>query len=137
MVYQQTIEVGTRGRGTTDLTDEVAHIVRDAKISTGIAHVFVKHTSCSVTITENADPSVRRDLEMLAKRWAPDGDPAYQHDDEGEDDMAAHARTLLAGTSVTVPVAAGALALGTWQGIYLWEHRTSSHRRRIVVTVIG
>ncbi len=87
-------------------------------------------------ITENADPTVRADLEALARRWAPDADPAYRHDTEGDDDMAAHARTLLAGMSVTVPVADGRLLLGTWQGIYLWEHRTAPHRREIVVTVI-
>jgi secondary thiamine-phosphate synthase enzyme len=111
--------------------------VRAAGIGTGIAQVFVQHTSCAVMITENADPSVRRDLETLAARWAPDADPAYRHDTEGGDDMAAHARSLLAGTSVTVPVGGGALLLGTWQGIYLWEHRTGPQLRRVVVTVLG
>jgi len=90
-----------------------------------------------VIITENADPTVHTDLEALARRWAPDADPAYRHHTEGDDDMAAHARTLLAGMSVTVPVADSHLLLGTWQGIYLWEHRTAPHRREIVVTVIG
>ena len=108
-----------------------------AKIECGIAHVFAQHTSCSVIITENADPTVRRDLETLAQRWAPDGDPAYRHDTEGDDDMAAHARSVLAGVCVTVPIAGGELMLGTWQGIYLWEHRTHAHTRRIVVTVTG
>lgn len=88
-------------------------------------------------ITENADPAVLRDLDMLAKRWAPDGDPAYRHDSEGDDDMAAHARSLIAGSSVSVPVAHGEMLLGTWQGIYLWEHRTETQRRRVVVTVLG
>lgn len=88
-------------------------------------------------ITENADPAVLRDLDMLAKRWAPDGDPAYHHDTEGDDDMAAHGRSVLTGTAVTVPIGAGKLLLGTWQGIYLWEHRTCSHSRQIVVTVLG
>ena len=88
-------------------------------------------------ITENADPSVRRDLETLAQRWAPDGDPAYRHDTEGDDDMAAHARSLLSGTSVSVPVGNGRPLLGTWQGIYLWEHRTVPHTRTIVITVVG
>ena len=88
-------------------------------------------------ITENADPSVRRDLETLAARWAPDGDPVYLHDDEGDDDMAAHARNILTGNSVSVPIGKGELRLGTWQGIYLWEHRTLAHRRSIVVTVLA
>ena len=90
-----------------------------------------------MVLTENADPSVRRDLETLAARWAPDGDPAYHHDNEGDDDMAAHGRNIIAGSSLTMPVGNGEMRLGTWQGIYLWEHRTISHRRRVVVTVIG
>ena len=137
MSYQQSFEIRSRGRGTTEITVEVARVVRAAGIATGIAQVFVQHTSCSVMITENADPAVRRDLETLAARWAPDGDPDYRHDTEGDDDMAAHARSLLAGSSVTVPVGAGGLLLGTWQGIYLWEHRTGAQLRRVVVTVVG
>jgi secondary thiamine-phosphate synthase enzyme len=90
-----------------------------------------------VIITENADAAVRRDLETLAARWAPDADPAYRHDTEGDDDMAAHARSVLAGSAVTVPVAGGELLLGTWQGIYLWEHRTQAQTRTVVVTVVG
>lgn len=137
MTYQDAIEVSTSGRGTTEITAEVARIVAASEISRGIAHVFAQHTSCSVIISENADASVRRDLETLAQRWAPDGDPAYRHDTEGADDMAAHARSLLAGCSVTVPVDRRELLLGTWQGIFLWEQRAAAHRRRIVVTVIG
>ena len=137
MTHQQTFEVPTRGRGTTEITDEVARIVRDAQVAVGIAHVFVLHTSCSVILTENADPTVRRDLETLAARWAPDGDSAYRHDDEGDDDMAAHGRNILAGSSITVPVARGKLLLGTWQGIYLWEHRSVPHRRKVAVTVLS
>ena len=137
MSYQQSFEIRTRGRGTTEITAEVARLVRAAGIATGIAQVFVQHTSCSVMITENADPAVRRDLETLAARWAPDGDPDYRHNTEGDDDMAAHARSLLAGSSVTVPVGAGELLLGTWQGIYLWEHRAGAQLRRVVVTVVG
>ena len=137
MGYQQNFEIRTRGRGTTDITAEVARIVREARIGTGIAQVFVQHTSCTVMITENADPAVRRDLEILAERWAPDADPAYRHDIEGDDDMAAHARSLLAGSSVSVPVSRGELLLGTWQGIYLWEHRTGAQVRTVVVTVVG
>jgi secondary thiamine-phosphate synthase enzyme len=137
MSYQQSFEIRTRGRGTTEITSEVARLVRAAGVATGIAQVFVQHTSCSVMITESADPAVRRDLETLAARWAPDADPDYRHDTEGDDDMAAHARSLLAGSSVTVPVGAGELLLGTWQGIYLWEHRTGAQLRRVVVTVVG
>lgn len=136
MAYQQTFEIRTRGRGTTEITAEVARIVRAAGTASGIAQVFVQHTSCSVMITENADPAVRRDLETLAARWAPDADPAYHHDSEGDDDMAAHARSLLAGSSVSVPVGKSALLLGTWQGIYLWEHRTGAQLRRVVVTIL-
>ncbi|MGZ8264986.1 MAG: secondary thiamine-phosphate synthase enzyme YjbQ, partial [Burkholderiales bacterium] len=103
----------------------------------GVANVFTQHTSSSLIITENADPAVRRDLETLARRWAPDGDAAYRHNTEGDDDMAAHARAVLTCCSITVPIDGGALLLGTWQGIFLWEHRTSPHTRRVVVTVAG
>lgn len=137
MAWQQSFEVRTRGRGTTDITAEVGRRVAASGIATGVAHVFVQHTSCSLMITENADPDVLRDLETLARRWAPDGDPAYRHDTEGDDDMAAHARSVLSGTSVSVPVGNGRLMLGIWQGIYLWEHRSHAHSRRIVVTVSG
>ncbi len=137
MTFQQTIEVGTRGRGTYEITSQVAGVVRAAAVQCGIAHVFVQHTSCSVMITENADRSVRGDLETLAARWAPDGDTAYRHDSEGDDDMAAHARSMLAGVSIGIPVGGGELLLGTWQGIYLWEHRAQPHTRRVVITVLG
>ena len=135
MAFQQSFELHSRGRGTVEITAEVARVVRASGIEVGLANVFVQHTSCSVVLTENADPSVRRDLETLAARWAPDGDAAYQHDSEGDDDMAAHGRNILVGASLNVPVGSGALRLGTWQGVYLWEHRTIAHRRRVVVTV--
>lgn len=137
MTVQQTLDISTRGRGTTEITAEVEQFVRTAQVTTGLANIFALHTSCSVILTENADPTVRRDLETLAARWAPDGDAAYRHDDEGDDDMAAHGRNILAGSSITIPIARGKLLLGTWQGIYLWEHRSIPHRRTIVVTVIG
>ena len=137
MARQQTLRITTGGRGTMDITVHVAEAVRASGVAVGIAHVFVRHTSCSLAITENADPDVRRDLETLAARWAPDGDPAYRHDSEGDDDMAAHARSVLTGSSVTVPFGGGRLQLGTWQGIYLWEHRKHAHAREVVVTVIG
>jgi secondary thiamine-phosphate synthase enzyme len=135
--FQQCFEVQSRGRGTLDIGDQVSQVVAASAISCGIAHVFVRHTSCSVVITENADPAVRGDLEALARRWAPDGDPVYRHDDEGIDDMPAHARSLLTGISISVPIANGRMLLGTWQGIYLWEHRTQPHVREVCVTVIG
>lgn len=137
MTDQQTFDIDSRGRGTTQITDRVSAIVRASGIETGLANVFVLHTSCSLILTENADPSVRADLETLARRWAPDGDPAYRHRDEGDDDMAAHGRNILAGSSLCVPICRGDLLLGTWQGIYLWEHRNVPHRRTIVVTVVG
>ena len=137
MTYQEIFAVQSRGRGTQNLTAEIRAAVGRAGIATGLVHVFVRHTSCSLLLTENADPDVRRDLETLFARLAPDGDPAYRHDLEGEDDMAAHARSLLAGHELSVPVADGALLLGTWQGVFLWEHRATGHRREIVVTVIG
>ena len=115
----------------------MAAAVRAAGLRCGLAHVFVQHTSCSLLITENADPDVRRDLETVFARLAPDGDPAYRHDLEGDDDMAAHARSVLSGGSLTIPVGDGRLLLGTWQGIFLWEHRAASHARRVVVTVLG
>lgn len=137
MPHQSTLAFSTTGRGTVDITDAVAQLVAQSGVQCGLAHVFVQHTSCSLTITENADADVRRDLETVMKRLAPDGDPAYRHDTEGPDDMAAHARTVLTASGLTVPVGAGRLMLGTWQGIYLWEHRTSPHRRSVVVTILG
>lgn len=136
MAYQEIIRVRTRGRGMTDITDAVGGVVRQGGPGTGMAGIFVRHTSCSLLITENADPDVRRDLETLARRWAPDGDPAYRHDLEGDDDMAAHARSVLTQTSLLVPYADG-LLLGTWQGIYLWEHRSQGHERELVVTLLS
>ena len=137
MAHQSELAFATTGRGTRDITDDVARAVRQSGVQTGLAHVFVQHTSCSLTITENADPDVRRDLETIIGRLAPYGDRAYRHDAEGPDDMAAHARTMLTETSLTVPIGGGRLLLGTWQGIYLWEHRTAPHRRKVVVTIIG
>lgn len=137
MPHQSILSFSTPGRGTQDITRAVAGVVAASGVQCGLAHVFVQHTSCSLTITENADPDVRRDLDTVMARLAPDGDPAFRHDDEGPDDMAAHVRSVLTDTGITVPVGAGRLLLGTWQGIFLWEHRTSAHRRSVVVTVIG
>ncbi|MFL6673095.1 MAG: secondary thiamine-phosphate synthase enzyme YjbQ [Massilia sp.] len=137
MPHQSILEFYNEGRGTRDITDAVAQVVRESGVQCGLAHVFVQHTSCSLTITENADPDVRRDLDLIIKRLAPDGDPAYRHNTEGPDDMAAHARSVLTDTGLVVPVGAGHLLLGTWQGIFLWEHRTGAQRRSVVITVLG
>ena len=137
MAQQTILEVATRGRAMYEITADVDRFVSGSELRTGIAHIFARHTSCSVIITENADPAVRHDLEMLAKRWAPDGDPAYRHDTEGDDDMPAHGRAILAGAAVSVPFAAGKLLLGTWQGIFVWEHRAQPHTREVCVTLVG
>jgi secondary thiamine-phosphate synthase enzyme len=137
LAHQSILEFSTTGRGTRDITDAVAKAVRESGVQCGLAHVFVQHTSCSLTITENADPDVRRDLETIFARLAPDGDPAYRHDLEGPDDMSAHARSILTGSGLTVPIGGGRLLLGTWQGIFLWEHRSAPQRRSVVVTMLG
>jgi secondary thiamine-phosphate synthase enzyme len=137
MIKKESINIETRGRGTVDITRDIADCVRDAGITEGLCHVFVHHTSASLMLCENADPSVRRDLEAFMARLAPDGDPAYEHDAEGPDDMPAHIRSVLTQTGLSLPVTDGRPALGTWQGVYLWEHRTHPHRRRITVTVQG
>jgi secondary thiamine-phosphate synthase enzyme len=134
---RETLTFNTRGRGTTEVTGEVQRAVRASGVRTGLCHLFLRHTSASLILCENADPAVRADLETVVGRIAPDGDPAYRHDTEGEDDMAAHARTVLTSSSLTIPVSEGRLMLGTWQGIYLWEHRRGPHARELVVTVQG
>ena len=136
-LVQRTLNFRTRGRGTLEITAEVERAVRESGVRTGLCNVFLQHTSASLILCENAAPAVRQDLETVLARLAPDGDPAYVHDDEGPDDMAAHARTVLTASSLQMPVAEGRLALGTWQGIYLWEHRHAPHARSVVVTVLG
>jgi secondary thiamine-phosphate synthase enzyme len=133
---QQSFIVRTRPRAFEDVTGQVNAIVRSTELDTGLCHVFLRHTSASLLICENADPSVRADLERFMQRVAPDGSAEYEHDTEGPDDMPSHIRSTLAGVSVTVPCAAGRLLLGAWQGIYLWEHRTTPHQREIIVTVL-
>ncbi len=137
MIAQHTLGFRTRGRGTTDLTSDIARVVAASGVRRGVCTVFLQHTSASLILCENADPTVRVDLETILVRLAPDGDPAYRHDTEGPDDMAAHARSVLTASSHIIPVADGQLLLGTWQGIYLWEHRAWPHARAIVVTVTG
>ena len=137
MIGQKTLDFRTKGRGTTDVTAEVQRAVAETRVRKGLCTVFLQHTSASLVLCENADPDVRRDLETILSRLAPDGDPAYVHDTEGPDDMAAHARSILTSNSFTIPVADGQLLLGTWQGLYLYEHRRAPHSRCIVVTVLG
>ena len=131
------LNIATRGRGFYEFTASVQELVREAKFKTGLATLHLQHTSASLLIQENADPEVRRDLERFFSRLVPDGDPLFQHTCEGEDDMSAHVRTALTGVNLGIPIANGALTLGTWQGIYLWEHRVESHRRRVTVHLLG
>ncbi len=135
--HAESFTVSTGGRGTSDITSEVTRIVRAADVAAGLCNIFIHHTSASLIVCENADPSVRSDLERFARRLVPDGDPLFEHTAEGPDDMPAHVRAILTQTSLTLPVAGGRLALGTWQGVYLWEHRLRSHRRQVTVSVLG
>ncbi len=134
---QQLIQVETRGRGTYEISHEIKQAVEASGIDMGLCHVFTHHTSASLTLCENADPSVRRDLESFMIRLVPDGDPLYEHSLEGPDDMPAHIRSILTNMDLTLPVSGGHCGLGTWQGVYLWEHRTHPHRRQVTVTVQG
>lgn len=135
--HARSFEVETTGRGTFDITDRVQRVVAEAEVESGLANVFVHHTSASLIVCENADPSVRSDLERFAARLVPDGDRLFEHTAEGPDDMPAHVRSILTDVSLTIPIARGRCDLGTWQGLYLWEHRKRSHRRRITVSVTG
>jgi secondary thiamine-phosphate synthase enzyme len=137
MVFQDQVVVVTPGRGTIDVTAEIAALVTTAGCSNGLATLFVHHTSASLLLCENADPQVREDLEAWLQRAVPDDDALYRHTAEGPDDMPAHVRTALTATCLSIPIAAGRLDLGTWQGIYLYEHRTAPHRRRLSVTITG
>jgi len=137
VIGQTRLQVTTRGRGTYDITHEVAQTVRGSGVRTGLCHVFVHHTSASLILCENADPTVRRDLEAFMARLVPDGDRLFDHTAEGADDMPAHVRSILTNMDLTLPVTDGRCALGTWQGIYLYEHRTHGHRRQVTVTVSG
>jgi len=137
MVHQQTLHFATQGRGTSNITRQIEEVIRASGIRTGMVNIFVQHTSASLILCENADPTVRSDLESFMSRITPDGDPLYQHQDEGPDDMSAHVRTVLTDSSLVIPINRGGTLLGTWQGIYLWEHRTHPHQRKITVTVYG
>ena len=135
--HQREITVATRGPGLVDITPAVAGAVADAAVATGLATAFVRHTSASLLVQENADPDVQRDLAAFFRRLVPDGDPLFIHTTEGPDDMPAHVKAALTQTSLAIPVTGGRLALGTWQGIYLFEHRHAPHRRSVVVHIIG
>lgn len=136
-IHQDTLLISTNGRNTYNITQEVDRLIQQSGITTGTCHTFIHHTSASLIITENADPDVRYDLETLISRLAPDGDPEYRHILEGTDDMSAHMRCVLTQTEMTVPVTKGRSAMGTWQGLFLWEHRTGGFSRKITVTVTG
>jgi secondary thiamine-phosphate synthase enzyme len=133
---QRTLTVPTRGRGFTDVTAQVAAVVAESGIATGLCTVLLRHTSASLVIQENADPAVLRDLERWMGRLAPESD-TYEHDTEGPDDMPGHLRSAVTRSSESIPVTRGRLALGTWQALYVWEHRAMGHRRELVVHVVG
>ena len=137
MVFQQELSFSTSGRSTINITAQVQNIVAQSGITIGTCHVFVQHTSASLILCENADPDVQRDMETYMQHIVPDGDPMFLHQDEGPDDMSAHIRTVLTNPDLTMPVTNGSCSLGIWQGIYLWEHRTHPHQRRVIVTVQG
>lgn len=137
MILQHTLTLRTDGRGTYDITREVQRQVRASGVRIGLCHVFVQHTSASLVLCENTDPTVRRDLEAFLARLIPDGDRLFHHRDEGPDDMPAHLRAILTNMDLTVPISEGVCALGTWQGIYLYEHRARGQQRRITLTIQG
>jgi secondary thiamine-phosphate synthase enzyme len=129
--------IETDGRGTYDLTERVRYAVHESGVSTGLCHVFLRHTSASLMLCENADPAVMHDLESFMSRLTPDGDPMYTHTAEGPDDMSAHVRSVLTHNDLNLPVRNGKCDLGTWQGVYLWEHRHAPHRRGVTLTITG
>jgi secondary thiamine-phosphate synthase enzyme len=132
-----TLNLNTRNRGFYEITREVAAFLREFKIQTGLVTLHIQHTSASLLIQENADPEVRRDLERFFSRLVPDGDRLFQHTSEGDDDMPAHVRAALTAVNLSIPVASGRMVLGTWQGIYVWEHRTEPHTRHVIAHLLG
>ena len=137
MVHQQELQFSTNGRGTFNIGQRVDEVISQSGIQQGICQVFIHHTSASLILCENADPDVRTDLETFMKKLVPDGDSMFIHQDEGPDDMPAHVRTVLTQNALSFPINNGRDTLGMWQGIYLWEHRTHPHRRKVTVTVMG
>ncbi len=136
-MFQKTICISVPHRGLHDVSQEVVEAVTESKIVRGMCNLFVRHTSASLTIQENADPDVRRDLEAFFRRLCPDGDPIYRHTMEGPDDMPAHVCSALTATSLVIPISDGKLALGTWQGIFLWEHRKRCRERSVLISCWG
>jgi len=137
VIAQTGFEVRTEGRGSYEITHSVIEAVRSTGVDCGLCHLFIHHTSASLMLCENADPDVLIDMETFMARVAPDGDPANRHNAEGPDDMPAHIRSVLTQTGLSIPIIAGRPGLGTWQGVYLWEHRHRGHQRRITITIQG
>ncbi len=137
MISQHQLQIDTRGRGTYDLSADIQSAVKTSGVETGMCHVFIRHTSASLILCENADPAVMRDLEAFMSRQVPDGDPMFTHTAEGPDDMPAHVRSVLTQSDLNIPVQDGGCALGTWQGVYLWEHRLAPHQRTVLLTIQG
>jgi secondary thiamine-phosphate synthase enzyme len=136
-VLTEKLTLATSSKGTYEITDRIDAFMRKSKIANGTVTIFVQHTSCSLIIMENADPTARRDLEKYFDRLVPENADYFEHDSEGADDMPSHIRMVLTRTSETIPIIDGALQLGTWQGVFLFEHRRASHRRQIVLTILG
>ena len=132
---QEIIRVKTQGRSTVDITAEVEKLVSQSSVESGLCNLFIQHTSASLILCENADPDVRSDLENFMQQMVRDGDPLFRHRAEGPDDMPAHIRSVLTSSSLTIPIAKGRCLLGSWQGIYLWEHRIKAHVRSIIITI--
>jgi secondary thiamine-phosphate synthase enzyme len=137
MTYHQELPIQTTGRKTYEITQKIRAVLQASSVKNGLCNVFIAHTSCSVFINENADPSVQYDLNNYLNRLVPENDPHYTHIFEGDDDMPAHIKAALLPSSITIPIQDGRLLLGTWQGIFLWEHRTIPHRRKVHVTIMG
>jgi secondary thiamine-phosphate synthase enzyme len=137
MIFQKSLTIATSGRGTREITSEVQSIVDESGIDQGLCQIFIHHTSASLMLCENADPDVRVDLETFMARIAPDNDPDFIHVAEGPDDMPAHIRSVITQTGLTIPIVNGQVDLGTWQGIYLWEHRVRPHQRRITLSAFS
>ncbi len=137
MIKRTSIKVRTKGRGTYEITGEVRRVVEESGVTSGLCHLFIHHTSASLMLCENADPSVLNDLETFMSTLVPDGDAMFRHSAEGPDDMPAHVRSVLTQTGLDLPVDRGRLDLGTWQGVFVWEHRHAPHQRRLTLTVHG
>lgn len=134
-MHREVLNYQLEGRGTYEVTEDIAKVVADSGVTEGLCHVFIHHTSASLILCENADPTVRTDLERFIAKWVPDGHKMFEHMDEGNDDMPAHIRTVMTHSSLTLPIADGELDLGTWQGAFIYEHRAVPYQRRLTVTV--